>query len=111
MVGQIDYIYNAPNLIVGQEVLLSGGLPSGSASGMVVDKNSTPPHLYVADPGNNRILCFKDARIVGGQPSLTTADMVIGQPDLKTSQINYPNGNSAVTIGAGAVQPDWRGGG
>lgn len=92
VVGQLDYIYNAPNLIVGQEVYFSGGLPSGSAAGMVVDKNSSPPHLYVADPGNNRILCFKDARIVGQGPALTTADLVIGQPDLKTSQINYPNG-------------------
>ena len=105
VVGQIDYIYNAPNLIVGQEVWLSGGLPSGSASGIVVDKNSNPPHLYMADPGNNRILCFKDARIVGGQPSLTTADMVIGQPDLKTSQINYPNGNSLLPSAQGLFNP------
>jgi uncharacterized protein (TIGR03437 family) len=105
VVGQIDYIYNAPNLIVGQEVWLSGGLPSGSASGIVVDKNSNPPHLYIADPGNNRILCFKDARIVGGQPSLTTADMVIGQPDLKTSQINYPNGNSLLPSAQGLFNP------
>jgi len=105
VVGQIDYIYNAPNLIVGQEVWLSGGLPSGSASGIVVDKNSNPPHLYIADPGNNRILCFKDARIVGGQPSLTTADMVIGQPDLKTSQINYPNGNSLIPSAQGLFNP------
>lgn len=105
VVGQIDYIYNAPNLIVGQEVYLSGGLPSGSASGMVVDKNSSPPHLYIADPGNNRILCFKDARIVGGQPSLTTADLVIGQPDLKTSEINYPNGNSLSPSAQGLFNP------
>jgi uncharacterized protein (TIGR03437 family) len=105
VVGQIDYIYDAPNLIVGQEVWLSGGLPSGSASGIVVDKNSTPPHLYIADPGNNRILCFKDARIVGGQPSLTTADMVIGQPDLKTSQINFPNGNALLPSAQGLFNP------
>ena len=105
VVGQIDYIYNAPNLIVGQEVYLSGGLPSGSASAMVVDKNSSPPHLYIADPGNNRILCFRDARIVGGQPSLTTADLVIGQPDLRTSEINYPNGNSLSPSNQGLFNP------
>ena len=61
-------IYNAPNLIVGSEVFLSGAL--GSASGMVVDINSNPPHLYVADPGNNRILCFsgRSQGIAGNQP-------------------------------------------
>jgi uncharacterized protein (TIGR03437 family) len=104
-VGQLDYIYNAPNLIEGKEVYLSGGLPSGSASGMVVDKNSSPPHLYIADPGNNRILCFKDARIVGGQASLTFADMVIGEPDLKTSQINFPNGNALSPSAQGLFNP------
>jgi uncharacterized protein (TIGR03437 family) len=105
VVGQLDYIYNAPNLIEGKEVYLSGGLPSGSASAIVVDKNSSPPHLYIADPGNNRILCFKDARIVGGQSSLTFADMVIGQPDLKTSQVNFPNGNPLSPSAQGLFNP------
>jgi uncharacterized protein (TIGR03437 family) len=50
-------------------------------------------------------LCFKDARIVGGQATLTTADMVIGQPDLKTSQINYPNGNSLSPSQQGLFNP------
>jgi uncharacterized protein (TIGR03437 family) len=105
VVGQLDFIYSAPNLIVGQEVYLSGGLPSGSASGIVVDKNSSPPHLYIADPGNNRILCFNDARTVGGQPSLSTADMVIGQPDLRTSEINFPNGIALSPSAQGLFNP------
>ena len=105
VVGQLDYIYNAPNLIEGKEVYLSGGLPSGSASGMVVDKNSSPPHLYIADPGNNRVLCFKDARIVGQGPNLTYADLVIGQPDLKTSQVNFPNGNPLLPSAQGLFNP------
>lgn len=105
VVGQLDYIYNAPNLIEGKEVYLSGGLPSGSASGMVVDKNSSPPHLYIADPGNNRILCFNDARIVGQGPNLTYADLVIGQPDVKTSEINYPNGNPLQPSQTGLYNP------
>jgi uncharacterized protein (TIGR03437 family) len=105
VVGQIDYIYNAPNLIVGQEVYFSGGLPSGSASGMVVDKNSSPPHLYIADPGNNRILCFNDVRKVGQGPNATYADLVIGQPDLKTSEINYPSGNALTPSAQGLFNP------
>jgi uncharacterized protein (TIGR03437 family) len=105
VVGQLDYIYNAPNLIVGSEVFLSGGLSSGSASGIVVDKNSNPPHLYIADPGNNRILCFMDARKVGQAGALTTADLVIGQPDLKSSQVNYPNGKVLLPSQTGLFNP------
>lgn len=103
LIGQLDYIYNAPNLIVGQEVFLQGGL--GSASGIVVDNTTSTPHLYVADPGNNRVLCFKDARLVSQGTSLTTADLVIGQPDLKTSEVNYPNGLAGQPTQTGLFNP------
>jgi uncharacterized protein (TIGR03437 family) len=103
IVGQLDYIYNAPNLIVGSEVFLAGA--TGSQAGMVVDTNSNPPHLYVADPGNNRILCFADARKVSQGTALTVADLVIGQPDLKTSQINYPNGAALQPSQTGLYNP------
>jgi uncharacterized protein (TIGR03437 family) len=105
LIGQLDYKYNAPNLIVGSEVFLSGGLPSGAASGIVVDNSSNPPHLYVADPGNNRILCFNSALSVGAGPSLPVADMVIGQPDLKTSEINYPGGMAGQPTQMGLYNP------
>jgi uncharacterized protein (TIGR03437 family) len=105
LIGQLDYIYNAPNLIVGQEVFLSGGLPSGSASGIVIDNSTSTPHLYVADPGNNRILCFADARKVSQGSTLTTADMVIGQPDLKTSEINFPRGLAGQPTQTGLYNP------
>jgi uncharacterized protein (TIGR03437 family) len=103
VVGQLDYKYNAPNLIVGQEVFLSG--ISGSAAGVVIDKNSNPPHLYVADPGNNRILCFNDARKVGSLATLQTADRVIGQPDFMTSEINFPNGFAGQPSAMGLYNP------
>src|SRR5580692_6514744 len=105
LIGQLDYIYNAPNLIVGSEVFLSGGLISGSASGVVIDNSTSTPHLYVADPGNNRILCFADARKVSQGSTLTTADMVIGQPDLKTSEINYPRGLAGQPTATGLYNP------
>ena len=103
VVGQLDYIYNAPNLIVGSEVFLSG--TGFHASAMVIDKSSNPPHLYVADPGNNRILCFNDARIVGQGGALPVADRVIGQPDLKTSEINYPSGQPLQPTATGLHTP------
>jgi uncharacterized protein (TIGR03437 family) len=103
LIGQLDYIYNAPNLIVGSEVNLTTTL--GSASGMVVDNSSNPPHLYISDPGNHRILCFSNALIVGQGPGLPAADLVIGQPDLKTSQINYPLGLAGQPTQTGLFNP------
>ena len=86
--GQLGYNYSSPNLIDGKEVWFLANLVSPRAQvtgggGIVVDKNSTPPHLYIADTANNRILGFKDARAVGTNAHnlLTqTADLVIGQP-------------------------------
>jgi len=101
LIGQLDYIYNAPNLIVGSEVDFSGV----KGAGIVVDNSSNPPHLYVADPGNNRILCFKNALQISAGSTLTTADMVIGQPDLKTSEINYPGGMAGQPTQTGLYSP------
>ncbi len=99
VLGQLGYTYNSPNLIDGQEVwFFANGV---GAAAMVVDKNSTPPHLYVADFYNNRILGFKDARSVGtnAQTVLSqTADLVIGQPDFKSALANY-NPNNLATSG------------
>ncbi len=82
LVGQLDFPYMSPNLIEGREVSFSTN-PSNAFAGIAIDNSSTPPHLYVADTNNNRILGFKDARNIGG-----TADMVIGQPDFYRSLIN-----------------------
>ena len=48
-------------------------------AGVAIDQKSDPPHLYVADTYNNRILGFKDFRTV--RPG-TRADVVFGQPDM-----------------------------
>lgn len=73
LIGQLDYIYSAPNLIEGREVYFAGATPAGAVA---IDHNSSPPHLYIADTYNNRILCFNDARKV---LSGSRADMVLGQ--------------------------------
>jgi uncharacterized protein (TIGR03437 family) len=91
LLGQLDYIYNASNLVEGRELYLRSTFSGG---GVVIDKSSNPPHLYVADTFNNRILGFKDARLVGtdSRNVLTMkADLVIGQPDLFTTAVNYPS--------------------
>ena len=87
VIGQLDFPYFAPNLIEGKEFgfgLSAGSNVTGSA---VLDLNASPPHLYVADTQNHRILGFNDFTHV---QNLQKADLVIGQPDFLRSQINYP---------------------
>jgi uncharacterized protein (TIGR03437 family) len=93
VLGQIDFIYGTANLIVGSELWISG-----YGGGVAIDSNSTPPHLYIADSLNNRILGFNNAFNVGVDALHTLtqkADLVIGQPDLLHSIPNYPNGGAS----------------
>jgi uncharacterized protein (TIGR03437 family) len=86
VIGQLDFPYVAPNLVAGKEFHFSGSTSSASGSA-ILDYSATPPHLYVADTLNNRILGFKDfTDMQNGQ----AADLVIGQPDLFRVLINYP---------------------
>lgn len=86
VIGQLGFAYNAPNLVIGQEFFTAG--PANSVSGSaILDLSATPPHLYVADAANNRVLGFKNfTSLANGQ----VADLVIGQPDLFHTTINYP---------------------
>jgi uncharacterized protein (TIGR03437 family) len=96
LLGQLDFSYNAPNLIEGREIgfapnsgscVANGALAFPSGGSALIDSSSNPPHLYVADPLNNRVLGFMDYRKVNAG---LKADLVIGQPDLMTGMINYP---------------------
>ena len=84
LLGQDQFYLNAPNLVEGREFNFSG------SSGIAIDSSSTPPHLYVSDPANNRVLGFKDLRSVTFGAK---ADIVIGQPDFQRTVINYPSGD------------------
>jgi uncharacterized protein (TIGR03437 family) len=94
VLGQSNFPYNSPNYIEGEEFffgpnVFSSGNGSGVTlwdAGIVVDSSSSPPHLYISDPGNNRVLGFADAR---GVHAGAIADLVIGQPDLATAVCNY----------------------
>lgn len=86
VIGQLDFPYNAPNLVVGEEFFTSSASSAASGSA-ILDLSATPPHLYVADTYNNRVLGFNDfTHALTGQK----ADIVIGQPDLLHTTINYP---------------------
>ena len=91
VLGQLDFTYNAPNLVEGKELFLYDPVRNAGAAGVTVDPTSDPPHLYIADSFNNRILGFRDARNV--RPG-STADLVIGQPDLLTTTPNTSTGTA-----------------
>ena len=106
VLGQTDFPFNSLNLIEGREFMFYLGLSNDGlpfpGGAMVVDAQSNPPHLYVADAGNNRILGFRDVRSAkAGQK----ADIVIGQPDLFRSLINYPTNDVNQWNPIGLFQP------
>ncbi len=97
VLGQDAMNLNAPNLVEGREFNLSGG-----DAGLAVDLSANPPHLYVADPGNNRILCYYDSRNINAG---VKADLVIGQPDFQQTLVNYPSNNPLTPNASGLFNP------
>ncbi len=95
VLGQTEFRYNSPNLIEGRELFLASGVQQGNivngGGGVAVDSKSNPPHLYVADPFNNRVLGFRDYRTVNFS---STADLVLGQPDFFSALANYPSNDT-----------------
>jgi uncharacterized protein (TIGR03437 family) len=91
VIGQLDFPYTATNLIEGKEFAIAPATASSPSGSAILDQSSTPPHLYVADTQNNRILGFNNfTSVQNGQK----ADLVIGQPDFFRAQINYPSGDA-----------------
>ena len=93
-------IFNpAPSRIVGQAVLQQQGVLTAIAPNLVegrefnnpqavaLDTSVTPPILYVADFGNNRVLAWKNA---SGFTKGDYADLVIGQRDLLSTSPEGP---------------------
>ena len=86
VLGQSDFPYDSPNSIQGKEFYFGAPITGIFDAGIVVDSSGSTPHLYISDPGNNRVLGFADARKAG--PGVQ-ADIVIGEPDMMTSVCNY----------------------
>lgn len=100
VIGQLDFPYTGVDLVEGREFnIFSPGGANGSA---VVDQSSNPAHLYVADSQNNRILGFKD---FNGLQNGQKADLVIGQPDLLRTVVNYPTGDPTQPNAQGLRSP------
>jgi uncharacterized protein (TIGR03437 family) len=100
LLGQDQFYLNSPNLVEGREFNFSNS--NGAFGGIAIDSTATPPHLYIADTLNNRILGFKDIRNVSFGAK---ADIVIGQPDLQRTVINYPAGDPTKPNASGLYFP------
>ncbi|HVW87620.1 MAG TPA: hypothetical protein VHB50_23190 [Bryobacteraceae bacterium] len=100
VLGQDALDLNALNLIEGREFDFVGS--ASIDAGIAVDLNANPPHLYVADTYNNRILGFRDLRNL--QPG-AKADIVIGQPDFRHNFANYPSNSGNTPNQSGLFGP------
>jgi uncharacterized protein (TIGR03437 family) len=90
-----------PNLIEGREL--------NTPSSIAFDTSVSPPIMYVADTGNNRVLAWRDPASLGvcGTSAPATcgaADMVIGQAD-KFSSLPQGPGIQGSTLSTGFNAP------
>lgn len=98
--GQHDYNLNGVNRVESRGFQFRQG--SYADAGMAVDTRSDPPHFYIADPYNHRVLGYRDLRRMRtGDP----ADLVIGQPDMFRAQCNYPSNDANLPNQSGLCNP------
>src|SRR5579863_2867651 len=82
----VAYDSSGPNWVEGREL--------NSPLGIALDNSVSPPIVYIADTGNNRVLAFHySTQLTAGAP----ADLVLGQPDRFTNLPQGPNGASLTT--------------
>jgi len=101
LLGQVGFDLRERNLLEGKEFQFISAY-SEATGGIAIDPSSDPPRLYIADTYNNRILCFADARRI--RPG-DVADRVIGQPNLRSSVVNWPIGRSDARNEVGLFWP------
>ncbi|MDQ6677080.1 MAG: NHL repeat-containing protein, partial [Acidobacteriota bacterium] len=100
--GQDQFNFNAPNLVEGKEFRFQSGGQGSPEAGIVADLTSNPPHLYVSDTFNHRVLGYKDLRTIKAGDR---ADIVIGQPDFSHTVLNYPSGDVNVPTASSLFLP------
>ncbi|MCX6595645.1 MAG: hypothetical protein NTV70_04690 [Acidobacteria bacterium] len=104
--GQLAFNYDGVNLIEGREFFFHAGFSAisgvnaqfSTGAGLAFDGN----RLYVADPLNNRVLGFRDARAFKNGD---TADIVIGQIGFYRALTNQPGNDLNVVSDQGLSRP------
>lgn len=77
-----------PNVVEGREV----NVPFGIA----VDNSVSPPIIYIADTGNNRVLGYQyNTQLTAG----AQADLILGQPDRFTNLVEGPASSNGFSTG------------
>jgi uncharacterized protein (TIGR03437 family) len=105
VLGQDLFSAGSINLVEGREFQFVTQDSSGNVhvdAGLAIDSTGATPHLYVADPYNNRVLGFKDLRKVSAG---VAADIVIGQANGQTALCNYPTGDPTQPTNASLCSP------
>jgi uncharacterized protein (TIGR03437 family) len=104
VLGQDRVDTNSIDLIEGREFQFANAVGTSIYvdSAIAIDSSASIPHLYVSDPGNNRVLGFKDLRNL--KPG-AKADVVLGQPDMQTALINYPANDGTKPNSSGLYRP------
>ncbi|WP_394766202.1 hypothetical protein [uncultured Paludibaculum sp.] len=106
VLGQTEFALRVANMLKGSEFSTTYLTKSeGSiylAPSVAIDRSSTPPRLYIADPGNNRVLCFADALHLDLN---TVADFVLGQVGLTRGLVNSPYNDPKVATLPGLSSP------
>jgi uncharacterized protein (TIGR03437 family) len=103
VLGQDRMDTGSINLIEGRELRLAYDSNHVDA-GLAIDSTGATPHLYVADPYNNRVLGYKDMR-KAGPGSGSVADIVIGQQNGQTALCNYPTGDPGLPTSSSLCSP------
>lgn len=79
--GQADFLSNGANQVKATSI--------NAAYKMAIDYSKTPYALYISDIGNHRILGWRDSAAFRNGDA---ADLVIGQPNLRTAISNVDTG-------------------
>ncbi|HYB91395.1 MAG TPA: choice-of-anchor D domain-containing protein [Candidatus Binataceae bacterium] len=87
VLGQIDFIHNAPNFVDASAL--------DQPRAVAISIATSPNHVYVADTANSRVLGWRDA---GGFATGAPADIVIGQEDFYSYACNQSGTPSAATL-------------
>ena len=83
--GQLDMFSNIANSPTAASMSLFFSFVGGQVA---IDGSSSPHHLWVADPSNNRVMGYRNAAALSNGQA---ADLVVGQPNFQLTGCDTSN--------------------